>query len=603
MLSYLSCVVPATSGPGAAGAPPEQPGVRVPWVIAVGAGDAADPSGGREDSALTVAGARGRTSSGDVMSFAVPLATVPVKVCRSGAVQADGWLPDQVRLGLLEQVFGDGVIEELCDAAVAARLAKPAQRKRLMSLPFVMRIVIAMTLMPDADYPEVIRAVTGLLPRLPWSRRWQVPTCKVVTKWRRRLGTWPLEQLFWRAAGPLVPDGAPGSVMIAGMPLCAMDGFEIALPATPENLKVFSCTGVAKDAKPGREMNAKGKKGRKPASGGKAGKNAGKGKEEEPAEGSFPHLRCLLVTFFAGRAVLGAAADTTDLGEQSLVARLVRERPELFASRVFLMDRNFLGYELITAILDAGGHLIMRVRDGINLPLTENGWLPDGSRLTYLNEPERRRACDRLPLRVAEHNAVLPGSDSEVSETYTIATTLLDHEAADAGTLRTAYTLRWTALETTIGENKATVTGAGPATTPCLRSGEPALIWQEFWAWLAAAQLVRASAAAALGTLAADAAATRRAAAAGTGQVSFTTMTRTAVTSMRQSQVTATTSLPALAAAAETAGQAAVHTLVTTGRQRHSARRQKSRPAFPHAPATKPTHKGPVEITPFQPGG
>ena len=59
------------------------------------------------------------------MSFAVPLVTVPVKVCRSGAVQADGWLPDQVRLGLLEQVFGDGVIEELCDAAVAAGLAKP----------------------------------------------------------------------------------------------------------------------------------------------------------------------------------------------------------------------------------------------------------------------------------------------------------------------------------------------------------------------------------------------------------------------------------------------------------------------------------------------
>ena len=149
----------------------------------------------------------------------------------------------------------------------------------------------------------------------------------------------------------------------------------------------------------------------------------------------------------------------------------------------------------------------------------------------------------------------------------------------------------------------ATVTGAGPATTPCLRSGEPALVWQEFWAWLAAAQLVRASAAAALGTRAADAAAARRAAAAGTGQVSFTTMTRTAVTSMRQSQVTATTTLPALAAAAETAGQAAVHTLVTTGRQRYSARRQKSRPAFPHASATKPTHKGPVEITRFPPGG
>ena len=601
MTSYLSRAVPATPGPVVPVVPAEPArGVSMPWVIAVGAGDAADPSGGREDSALVVAGGR-RVLSGDVMSFAVPLVTVPVKVRRSGAVQADGWLPGQARLGLLETMLGDGVIEELCDAAVAAGLATPAQRKRLMSLPFTMRIVLAMTLMPDADYPEVIRAVTGLLPRLPWSRRWQVPTCKVVTKWRRRLGTWPLEQLFWRAAGPLVADGAPGSVMIAGMPLCAMDGFEVALPATPENLKVFSCTGVPKDAEPGKEKNVKGKKDGKGKNSAKAVKKDGKGKEE-PAEGSFPHLRCLLVTFFAGRAVLGAAADTTDLGEQSLVARLVRERPELFAGRVFLMDRNFLGYEVITAILDAGGHLIMRVRDGISLPLISGGWLPDGSRMTYLNEPERHRACDRLPLRVAEHNVVLPCSETgEVSETYTIATTLLDHQAADAETLRNAYMMRWTASETTIGENKATVTGAGPATTPCLRSGEPALIWQEFWAWLAATQLVRAGAATALGTRAAAAAAARRAEPATTGQVSFTTMTRTMTTSMRQSQVTATTSLPALDAAAQTAGQAAVHTLVTTGRQRYSPRKQKSRPAFPHTSATKPTHKGPVKITRFQP--
>jgi hypothetical protein len=109
-----------------------------------------------------------------------------------------------------------------------------------MSLPLIMRVVVAMTLLPDADYPEVIRVLAGLLPHLPWARRWQVPTHKTITTWRRRLGTWPLEQLFWRVAGLLVPDGAPGSAMIAGRPLCSMDGFEIDLPATPENLAVFS---------------------------------------------------------------------------------------------------------------------------------------------------------------------------------------------------------------------------------------------------------------------------------------------------------------------------------------------------------------------------
>jgi hypothetical protein len=565
-------------------------GACPPWVIAAGAGDLADPSGGRQDGALVAAGRAGLVRAGQVMTFAVPVVTVPVKVSRSGAVRADGWLPDQVRLGMLETVLGDGVIEELCDQAVAAGLVKPGERRRLMSLPFIMRVVVAMTLLPDADYPEVIRVLTGLLPGLPWARRWQVPTRKTVTAWRRRLGTWPLEQLFWRVAGPLVSDGAPGSVMVAGRPLCSMDGFEVDVPATPENLAVFSCTGVSKDI----EWNGKGGKSK-----------GGKGQEAKVVpQGSFPHLRCLLVTARAGRAILGAAADTTDTGEQSLVARLVRDHPELFAGRVFLMDRNFLGYHLITAILDAGGHLIMRVKSGINLPVTQDGWLPDGSRLTYLDEPGHHKVADRLPLRVAEHNVVLPGTDGDVSETYTIATTLLDHQAADADTLRTAYPMRWSASETTIGENKTTVTGAGPATTPCLRSGEPGLVYQELWAWLAATQLVRASAAAAAGTRSAAAITARRQTGpAGTDQVSFTTMRRAATASMRQSLVTATTSLAALAALAEAAGHTALHTPNITGRQRYSQRKQKSRPAFGHTSVTKTTHTGPVKITRFQPAG
>ncbi len=87
----------------------------------------------------------------------------------------------------------------------------------------------------------------------------------------------------------------------------------------------------------------------------------------------------------------------------------------------------------------------------------------------------------------------------------------------------------------------------------------------------------------------------------GTDQVSFTTMRRAATASMRQSLVTASTSLAALAALAEAAGQTAVHTLNRTGRQRYSGRKQKSRPAFGHTTATKTTHRGPVKITRFQP--
>ena len=79
------------------------------------------------------------------------------------------------------------------------------------------------------------------------------------------------------------------------------------------------------------------------------------------------------------------------------------------------------GYDLITAILDAGGHVVARVKEGIALPLADGpgrGWLPDGSRMTWLNAPSGRKA-DRLPVRAAEHNALFPagGGQEEPSET------------------------------------------------------------------------------------------------------------------------------------------------------------------------------------------
>ncbi len=108
----------------------------------------------------------------------------------------------------------------------------------------------------------------------------------------------------------------------------------------------------------------------------------------------------------------------------------MRRRPELFAGRVVCFDRNFPGYDLITAILHAGGHVIARVKEGISLPFDGpgRGWLPDGSRMTWLNAPSGKKA-DRLPVRAAEHNVILPRGDGtgEASETCTVITTLLDH--------------------------------------------------------------------------------------------------------------------------------------------------------------------------------
>src|SRR5260370_1359590 len=200
-----------------------------------------------------------------------------------------------------------------------------------------------------------------------------------------------------------------------------------------------------------------------------------------------------------------------------------------------------------------GGHVVARDKSDRALPRAPGGggWLPDGSRLSWLNAPSGKPG-DRLPVRVAEHNVVLPcGDGQEVSETCTLITTLLDHHAVNAEQLPGAYQSRWPASETTFGEGKTTIAGAGNRTSgPVLRSGTPRLVIGEFWAWMTATQLVRASAAASLATDAAAARALRRRQDSGpvtTDQVSFTAARHHAICSMIQTKVTAGTSLAALA--------------------------------------------------------
>jgi hypothetical protein len=393
----------------------------------------------------------------------------------------------------------------------------------------------------------------------------------VVTDWRLPVPAEVMEDIFWQAAGPLIGDDEPSAVMLAGMPVGAADGMLVNLADTPANRAMFGSTGTEDDSSP------------------------------------LPQLRIVAVTARAGRAMPGAILGSSHAGEQTLLKRLAKRRPDLFAGRVTCFDRNFPGHELITAILDAGGHVIARVSATVALPLEEGGgWLPDGSRMTWLNAPSGKKQ-DRLPVRAAEHNVIMASGDGkqEVSGTCTVITTLLDHEAAPADAVRDTYLTRWSASETTFGEDKTTITGAGNRTSgPVLRSGSPRLVIQEAWAWLTATQLVRASEAAALRSEAAAARALRRrdAVPVTADEESFTAARLHLLRTMESTQVTATSSLDAITAAADGAARAALHVLNVPGRQRHSRRAQKARPKFPHATGTKTTVTGKPQVTVFAPG-
>jgi hypothetical protein len=117
---------------------------------------------------VTVTAVNAVPSAGEPAVFCRPVVTAPAVVRRDGTVLADAWLPDLVRLGELERHLGDGVIEAIVGTAVAQGRLKPRQRRKIMSYPLVIRLMIAMTLMPDASYCEALRRLTGLLADIPF---------------------------------------------------------------------------------------------------------------------------------------------------------------------------------------------------------------------------------------------------------------------------------------------------------------------------------------------------------------------------------------------------------------------------------------------------
>ncbi len=529
--AVVAAVLGPVEQPDGAGTPVVGPPAGM---LAIPVAGLVDTGRGRGGGALVAADGV-RPDRGQVAVFCQPVVSAPVVVRRDGRVQAEGWLPEQVRLGILERYLGPGFIEGL--VADAGLGLAPGVRRRAMSLPLTARFVLAMTLLPEASYTEVMARLVGVLPRVPWRRRWRVPTAKVVTKWRRRLGPEAMRRLFEAVAGLIDP-----TPDWCGLVVCAVDGFHTRLADTKANRERFGSVGTSDDS------------------------------------AGFPSLRSVLVSAARCRASLAAAVDAAEVGEQTLLARLVADHPGVFGTgRVFLMDRNFPGHEIIDAIRGCGGHLIMRIKAGITLTVIE--WLPDGSYLAWLGKEHPRK------VRVVEYDVDTPDG---VSELFCLATTLLDERKYPAKAIAAVYPKRWIASETTIGENKTLVTDAGPSRGPILRSGEPDLVLQEFYAWLAAGQLVRKAAYAATGQ------ATGRPVDA--AQVSFTATRHEITRSITQTLVTATTSLDALTAAAEAASRAVLTRLVTTGRDRHSDRRRKHQPSFPRSRQTTRTVRGKTAI-------
>ena len=429
-------------------------------VVAVRLSDLASPSGwalGEGDrSALVIAGTS-RVRSGDEVVFLKVIAVAPARVRRDGRVQADGSPCDHATLGAVEErldrAAGPGVIDGIA-GRVVLRGPVAGERRRLLSAAFVLRAVVLMTLMPQADAREVLLALAGDLALVPWARPWRPASPQAFRDWRSALGPEPLEELRdvvldagllehrerdWRA------------VAIGGLRAGAIDGTLIRVPDTPGNRAAFGSLGTSDDSAP------------------------------------FPQVRALLLSDASTRATLGVVHGPSGgdkaAGEQALLDRAMDELPRLFTpDRCWILDRNFPGAARIARIIRRT-HVLIRVKASIRLDRT-SAFLPDGSYLANLHGDGTIVA-----VRVIEYDVRMEGQ--EVPEMFCLVTDLLDWEEYPAGGLARAYKWRWDGSETALREAKSAITGAGPSAGPMLRSGAPAMARQEIAAWTAATEMVR----------------------------------------------------------------------------------------------------------------
>jgi DDE family transposase len=417
--------------------------------------------GDGDRSALVIGGTDQIRTRDDVV-FCKVVVVAQAQVRRDGQVRAKGSPVQHATLGPLEEGLesqaGPGTVSQVAEnARLDARFVK-GQRERLLARAFMIRVIVLMTLMPDARPGDVIAALAGDLALVPWARPWWPASGRAAGDWRNALGPVPLEELrdlvlssSWREHQE---QGCPGAVTIGkSRPLTAgsLDGTLLRVPDTPANRAFFGSAGTGDDSSP------------------------------------FPQARALPLTCCSCRALFamphGPAGTDKAESEQALLDQAMDRYPALFSPGwIWLMDRNYHGAPRIARMI-ASTHMLIRLKSDIPLKRTSQ-ILPDGSYRAELSG-----GGITVPVRVIEYWVTVEGQ--QVPEMFCLVTDLMDWEDYPGPELAALYARRWDGSETALREAKAPLRGAGPGTGPMLRSCSPDLVRQELAAWAAGTAMTR----------------------------------------------------------------------------------------------------------------
>ena len=413
------------------------------------------------DRSALVIGGTVRIRTGEVTVFCKVVAVAPARVRRDGRVQAQGSPAGHATLGpledWLEEQAGPGVVDGIADRAVLAPQYVKGERERLLARAFMIRVIVLMTLVPDAGAREAVIALAGDLALVPWARAWVPASARALGDWRNALGPGPLEELrdvVLRAAHDEHEDRDWRAVIVGWarpLKVSSLDGTLIRVPDTPANRSAFGSVGTGDDSAP------------------------------------FPQLRALPLTDASTRALLGMphgpAGTDKAAAEQALLDTAMEQHPHLFTKdRIWLMDRNYHGAARIARLI-ARTHVLIRLKSDIPLkritPILEDG--------SYLAELSGDGVT--VTVRVIEYFTDVEGQD--VPEMFCLVTDLTGIAEYPGPELAALYRWRWDGSETALREAKASLDGAGPGTGPMLRSGTPDLVRQELAAWAAGVEMTR----------------------------------------------------------------------------------------------------------------
>ncbi|HET9972299.1 MAG TPA: hypothetical protein VFQ68_28975 [Streptosporangiaceae bacterium] len=432
-------------------------------MIAVPAGLVASPLGngrdlGEADRSALVIGGTEKIRTGGAVVFCKVVAVAEAQVKRDGQVRAKGSPVHHATLGPLEEKAGPDAAAAIAGRApLAARFVK-GERERLLARAFMIRVIVLMTLMPDARARDVIAALAGDLALVPWARPWRPASARAAGDWRSGLGPVPLEELRDLVLGTAWREhqekGCPGAVTIGTRrPLRAgaVDGTLLRVPDTPANRAFFGSVGTGDDSSP------------------------------------FPQARALPVTCCSCRALFamphGPAGSDKAASEQGLLDEAVERYPALLdPGWIWLMDRNYHGAPRIARMIRSS-HVLIRLKSDIPLKRTSE-ILPDCSYRAELSG-----GGVTVKVRVIEYWVTVEGQ--EVPEMFCLVTDLMDCEDYPAPELAALYKRRWDGSETALREAKAPLRGAGPGTGPMLSSCSPGLAAQEIAAWAAGTGMTR----------------------------------------------------------------------------------------------------------------